>query len=83
MITAKVVELKEEPKFKPVTIQITIDDQDTLDRLTSLFNHANVSVVLGSQTDIIRNCLIRAGGSSSKYIDMYTTSFIVINKGDN
>lgn len=72
MLTGKII--NNEPKFDPVTIQITIDNQDDLDKFASLVNHAWVTDVF-KNIHCLNDILKGVGGDNTCFLDRYSESF--------
>ncbi len=72
MITGEII--NDGPKFEPVTIKITIDSQDDLDKLASLVNHAWVTDVF-ENIHQLNGLLKAAGGDNRIFLDRYSESF--------
>jgi hypothetical protein len=75
MIIAKVQETLDPTKFQPITIELTITDQDSLDKLSSLVNCSAVCRVVPELTEALFTILIGKGGNSCKYVNKYLDTF--------
>lgn len=72
MLTGKII--NNEPKFDPITIQITIDSQDDLDKFASLVNHAWVTDVF-ENIHCLNDILKAVGGDNKCFLGIYSESF--------
>lgn len=67
-----------EEKFKPVVLQIEILDQETLDKLGSIFNHNKICRIFSDEDDVcsvIRTALLSCNANVSKHLFDINNSF--------
>jgi hypothetical protein len=72
MISAKILE---NVNFNPITIELTIHSQQSLDKLTSLINCAAVCKVAPEINKALFDILTSNGGDQSIYVDKYIEAF--------